>query len=46
MSLSGHVVGTPQAGSDIGSEGDGVPSEISDSTANVEDTSPDIKVYL
>nr|CAB3262585.1 uncharacterized protein LOC100180644 [Phallusia mammillata] len=35
--------GTPQAGSDIGSEGDGVPSEISDSSANVEDASPDIK---
>ena len=36
--------GTPQAGSDIGSEADGLPSEISDSTGNVEDATPDMKV--
>ncbi|CAK8683988.1 unnamed protein product [Clavelina lepadiformis] len=35
--------GTPQAGSEIESEADGIPSEMSDSTGNVEDTSPDIK---
>ncbi|XP_078481741.1 uncharacterized protein LOC100180644 [Ciona intestinalis] len=35
--------GTPQAGSDIESEADGIPSEISDSTGNVDDGSPDVK---